>query len=199
MTVHEADLSQARAPSRAKPSPISEARCKACRSPNCGTATSISKARAICAAPEESCATSKTSSAPPRAAKARADSDAWSVSISPTSQQSEVPSLEAFAERFPEGFYGEAELAKLWAEEYGKPARAQLRRARLIERQLSAITWLENIIGEDPRAGDALSAWLEEKTAARLNQAGLITLQDLVSWINRKGARWWVRHSRHRG
>ena len=29
--------------------------------------------------------------------------------------EAQVPSLEAFAERFPEGFYGEAELAKLWA------------------------------------------------------------------------------------
>ena len=69
---------------------------------------------------------------------------------------------------------------------------SQLRRARLIERQIEAIHWLEAVIGADPRAGDGLAAWFEEKTAARLAAAGLERIADLVDRVNRKGARWWV-------
>jgi site-specific recombinase XerD len=66
------------------------------------------------------------------------------------------------------------------------------RRARLIERQLEALRWLQDLEVRDPRPGDSVSAWLNPSLAARLERAGVPTLRALVDRINGIGARWWV-------
>ncbi len=45
----------------------------------------------------------------------------------------------------------------------------------------------------EPRPGDPVSAWLHPALAARLERAGLSTLDVLVDHVNAIGARWWVR------
>lgn len=105
---------------------------------------------------------------------------------------SSAPSLEEFAAQFPEGFYTEQELVDLWAAEYGRPARAEQRRARLIAKQLEAITWLESVVATDPVAGDGVAAWFDPKTAERLASADCIRLKDLIERIHDRGRRWWV-------
>ncbi|HEY2254179.1 MAG TPA: phage integrase family protein [Variovorax sp.] len=67
------------------------------------------------------------------------------------------------------------------------------RRARVVERQLEALRWLEGLVANDPRPGDSVSAWLNPSVAARLEASGLATLFSLVERINGVGARWWVR------
>ena len=70
----------------------------------------------------------------------------------------------------------------------GQPSR----RARVIERQLEALRWLESLVAEDPRPGDGVAAWLNPSLAARLERAGVPTLSALVERINGIGARWWL-------
>lgn len=67
------------------------------------------------------------------------------------------------------------------------------RRARVIERQLDALHWLERLVAQDPRPADSVTAWLHPVLAARLERAGTPTLAALVERINAEGARWWVR------
>lgn len=104
-----------------------------------------------------------------------------------------LPSLEEFANRFPEGFYSENELALLFAEAYAvQLSPAERRRTRLVERQLAALHYLEPLSAVPPRPADGVNAWFLEVVAARLANAGLTTLQHLQDLYRVRGARWWV-------
>ncbi|MET3918966.1 integrase [Variovorax sp. OAS795] len=92
---------------------------------------------------------------------------------------SETEQIEAYEAAFPAAGRG------------GQGARPS-RRAQIIERQLEALRWLENLVAQDPRPGDSVSAWLNPSVSARLEGAGVPTLSALVDRVNGIGARWWV-------
>lgn len=66
------------------------------------------------------------------------------------------------------------------------------RRARVIDHQLQALRWLEDLVVQDPRPSDSVAAWLHPSLAARLARADLPTLAAVVERINGIGARWWA-------
>jgi len=109
------------------------------------------------------------------------------------SSDSETPSLDDFrAERDPDGFYSEAELLDLFRDEHsGGNNRKDKRNARLRERQNEALRWLETLVATDPQMSDALAGWFPDVLAARLNAVGIITIEELVIWINQRGMRWY--------
>lgn len=101
------------------------------------------------------------------------------------------PSLEEFAlERGMEDF-SHAEQLEAYEETYGTASRRESRRARLIKRQLAALRWLETLVAQPPRSGDAVAAWLHPDLASRLESAGIYTIRQLVERINGIGFRWW--------
>ena len=101
-----------------------------------------------------------------------------------------LPSLEAFAsEHGLEGFSA-AEQVAAYEAAFGKATARQSRRARLIERQLEALRWLEQLVAQPPLAGDSVSAWLNDSIAQRLEAAGVFTLHQLVERINGLGRNW---------
>ena len=104
-----------------------------------------------------------------------------------------LPSLAEFAlERGLEDF-SEAEQQEAYLDAYGAGGgRRASRRARLIERQLEALHWLEQLVAQEPGAGDGVAAWFAPSIAVRLEQAGLATLADLFARVNGVGARWWT-------
>ncbi|GHD05176.1 integrase [Pseudorhodoferax aquiterrae] len=101
-----------------------------------------------------------------------------------------VPSLEDFAaERGLEDF-SEAEQIEAFEAEFGKASVRQGRRAKLIARQLDALRWLEQLVAQPPRAGDAVAAWLNPNVSGRLEAVGIFTLAQLVERINGVGRNW---------
>jgi site-specific recombinase XerD len=101
-----------------------------------------------------------------------------------------LPSLEDFAlERGLEDFSA-AEQIEAYEAEFGKASVRQSRRARLIERQLDALRWLEQLVAQPPRPGDAVAAWLNPSVAQRLEAADIFTLHQLVERINGMGRNW---------
>ena len=76
---------------------------------------------------------------------------------------------------------------RLVGEVFQQPARA-----RLIERQLRALHWLEELVADDPRPGDGVGAWFASTMALRFEKAGIPTLFALVERINAIGLRWWA-------
>lgn len=114
-----------------------------------------------------------------------------------------LPSLHEFAQAEGLEDFSEAEQIEAYEAAYpkahggGQGGRANgggqsSRRARVIERQLEALRWLEGLVAQAPRPQDAVVAWLNPAVAARLERAGLSTLFSLVECINGVGARWWV-------
>lgn len=101
-----------------------------------------------------------------------------------------LPSLEEFvAETGMDGF-GESEQLAAYQERFGDALKRETKRARLISRQLDAITWLEEKYAQPVSAGDACSAWLAAPLADRLVAAGIETLGELLDRINGLGAGW---------
>lgn len=106
-----------------------------------------------------------------------------------------IPTLEEFREeRDPEEMYSEAELLELFAEEYPPGAgsdRQQLRKERLRRRQIEALKTFEPLFDVDPQKEDQVAAWLHPSLAGRLSEAGIVTIEQLVATINKRGFRWW--------
>lgn len=108
-----------------------------------------------------------------------------------------LPSLAEFAaERGLEDF-SEEEQIEAYEEAYRGADNGQAsgsaaaRRDRLIDRQLEALRWLEQLVARDPGPADGVDAWFHPLIAGRLRRAGLNTLDALVTHMNHEGARWW--------
>ena len=104
----------------------------------------------------------------------------------------ELLSLEAFAESRGIEEFSQTEQTTAFEAEYGKASARQKRRATLIARQLDALRWLEGLIAQSPRAGDAVAAWLNPALANHLEAADILTLAQLVERINGIGRRWYA-------
>jgi site-specific recombinase XerD len=105
-----------------------------------------------------------------------------------------IPSLEDFrAERDPDGFYREEELIQLYLETFPQVIDRKARqRQRLIERQLAALVWIEELLATDPVPADFISAWFDKPVSDRLVLAGIPTIGALLDRIRERGYRWWM-------
>lgn len=104
------------------------------------------------------------------------------------------PSIDEFREENdPDGFYSEAELIQLYVEAFPQliDKRTQ-RRRRLIDKQLEALRWIENLVTTVPVPDDWVVAWFHKKVADRLLIARIYTMRDLLERMRSKGYRWWV-------
>jgi len=103
-----------------------------------------------------------------------------------------LPTLEAFASEHGLEDESQAEQLAAYEKEFGRRSQQLRRRGRLVERQLEALRWLEDLIAQPPRAGDAVAAWLEPGLAAHLEAADIFTLAQLIERINGIGQRWYA-------
>ena len=117
-------------------------------------------------------------------------------------QLAEAPSLEEFqSEVDPGGFYDERELIAAFEKRYGAASatvpptliRKAQRNDRLRRRIRRAVDILAHWIASTPKLTDPITLWLEPVVARRLTPAGIVSIDDLMSLVNRRGYRW---HSR---
>ena len=101
-----------------------------------------------------------------------------------------LPSLADFAAERGLEDARQAEQIEAYEKEFGSASRRASRRARLVARQLEALRWLESMVAEPPRAGDAVASWLNPTLARHLEAAGIFTIAQLVERINGIGKRW---------
>lgn len=111
--------------------------------------------------------------------------------------QEEIPSLEDFqALCDPQGFYTEKELIEEFECRYDAHrsvavSKNAARNERLLRKLLDTVTGLENWIAATPRPSDPIAIWIEPVIADRLQVAGIVTIDDLVALINRRGHFWY--------
>jgi site-specific recombinase XerD len=104
----------------------------------------------------------------------------------------ELPSLEAFAEANGLEDERQADQIAAYEAQYGRQTQRMRRRAKLIARQLEALRWLESLVAQSPKPGDAVAAWLNPTLAGHLGAADIFTLAQLVERINGVGRRWFA-------
>ena len=108
------------------------------------------------------------------------------------------PSLDDFALRFDSDMYSEAELQELYEEEFGTSA-AELSQPENsangfgIKAKLYAITWLSQRIAKKPNGHDPVEIWLQLSLVPKLRAHGIITLTDLMNWVNLQGRNFHLR------
>lgn len=104
------------------------------------------------------------------------------------------PSLEEFARRFDEDMYSEAELIELYQDEYGdlpgSGGRAGAHQTTL-KAKLQALSWLHERLAVLPTENQPVDFWIERGIADQVRAHGVLTLADLVVWINLTGRRWY--------
>jgi site-specific recombinase XerD len=116
----------------------------------------------------------------------------------------ELPDLEEYrAEHDPGGFYAEAELIAEFEKHYATPENASAlrvarRNGRLRKRTNQALKVLESWLATTPKPTDPIAIWLHPSIAHRLSsgETGILTIEDLVHFINLKGHLW---HRRIKG
>ncbi len=104
----------------------------------------------------------------------------------------QLPSLDAFAEAHGLEDERQADQIAAYEAEYGRATQRLRQRARLIARQLEALRWLEALVAQAPKPGDAVAAWLNPTLARHLEAADIFTLAQLVERINGVGRRWFA-------
>jgi site-specific recombinase XerD len=101
------------------------------------------------------------------------------------------PSLEEFAQRFDADMYSEAELIELYVDEYGvTPGGAGDTGGVSPKAKLQALNWLQSKFAVEPVGGEPCELWIEKGIATEVRTFGVLTLADLVNWINLTGRRW---------
>jgi site-specific recombinase XerD len=123
----------------------------------------------------------------------RVEPEALRVTYAPA-----TPSLDAFREeRDPHDMFSEQELIDLFHDEYGATDKRVLRRTqrnqRLRSKQLAILHRLEALADASPRPGDGVDGWLDPAIARRLLDAGIPTLESLLTAINSRGFRWYTK------
>lgn len=108
-------------------------------------------------------------------------------------EPSPLPSLDQFREEIdPDGFYTEKELIQCYTDRYPQAVDSKARqRQNLIDRQLRALSWIEELLATQPQPADPVNAWFDSIVADRLRQANIPTLLRLTDRIKDKGYRWW--------
>ena len=101
-----------------------------------------------------------------------------------------LPSLEDFAVEHQLEDFSEAEQTEAYEAHYRAELSRAKRRRRLMQRQLEALQWLQQLVAQPPSAGDAVGSWLSTSLSAHLEAADIFTLAQLVERINGVGNRW---------
>ena len=114
------------------------------------------------------------------------------IDVSELAQAATLPTLDEFAAQRGMEDFSEAEQREAYVEAFGAGTDRNSRRSRLIARQLEALRWLEQLVAQEPGAGDGVAAWFSPSIAGRLEKAGLHTLADVAARVNGVGARWWT-------
>lgn len=102
------------------------------------------------------------------------------------------PSLAKFAERFDSDMYSEAELQELYMEEFGATMdqtqhAESMANGYAIKTKLNAITWLSEHIARKPAPSNPIELWLDIGLVPKLRAHGVITMADLMDWVNLQG------------
>lgn len=104
----------------------------------------------------------------------------------PKSQQ--LPSLGEFADTLDSDMYSESDLIELYQEQYGSVDTSTEAFQRV---KVKALDYLQGRLAKTPQGEDSLAQWLPVRLCSPLRVHGVLTLNNLVTFIRRSGRTWY--------
>ena len=99
-----------------------------------------------------------------------------------------LPSLGEFADTLESDMYSESELIELYQERYGDAGQAVDLRYKT---KLKALNYLQGRLAKTPNGDDSLAQWLPARLCTPLQRHGVLSLNNLITFINRSGRTWY--------
>lgn len=101
---------------------------------------------------------------------------------------SKLPSLGEFADTLDSDMYSESELMELYQERYGDAGQAV---DLGYKTKLKALNYLQGRLAKTPNGADSLAQWLPARLCTPLQRLGVLSLNNLMTFINRSGRTWY--------
>jgi site-specific recombinase XerD len=98
------------------------------------------------------------------------------------------PSLSEFADTLETDMYSESELIALYQERYGDVGQGV---DRGYKAKLKALNYLQGRLAVTPNGDDCLSQWLPVRVCVPLRSYGVLSLNNLITFINMSGRTWY--------
>ena len=108
--------------------------------------------------------------------------------------QAALPSLDEFADTLESDMYGESELIALYKEQYGSAN--TVTDTKTTNAKVHALDFLQGRLARIPCGHDATAVWLPPSLCKVMCLHGILTLDDLVAFINGHGRTWFTKISR---
>jgi site-specific recombinase XerD len=101
---------------------------------------------------------------------------------------SKLPSLGEFADTLDSDMYSESELIELYQERYGDAGQVS---DIGYKTKIKALNYLQGRLAKTPNGDDSLAQWLPARLCAPLQCYGVLSLNNLITFINRSGRTWY--------
>lgn len=105
-----------------------------------------------------------------------------------TASSAKLPSLSEFADTLESDMYSESELIELYQERYGDAGQAVDLGHKT---KLKALNYLQGRLAKTPNGVDSLAQWLPARLCVPLRTYGVLSLNNLITFINRSGRTWY--------
>jgi site-specific recombinase XerD len=105
-----------------------------------------------------------------------------------TTSSSKLPSLGEFADTLDSDMCSESELIELYQERYGDAGQVS---DIGYKTKIKALNYLQGRLAKTPNGDDSLAQWLPARLCAPLQRYGVLSLNNLITFINRSGRTWY--------
>lgn len=99
-----------------------------------------------------------------------------------------LPSLGEFADTLDSDMYSESELIELYQERYGGASQVT---DFGYKTKIKALNYLQGRLAKTPNGDDSLAQWLPARLCTPLQRHGVLSLNNLITFINRSGRTWY--------
>ena len=104
------------------------------------------------------------------------------------SDSSNLPTLDEFADSIDADQYSQNELLELYKEQYGDTDQSV---ELSYTEKIKALNYLQSRLAKTPKGEDSLAQWMPTRVCAQLKVHGVLSIDNLITFINLSGRTWY--------
>lgn len=104
------------------------------------------------------------------------------------SDSSNLPTLDEFADSIDADQYSQNELLELYKEQYGDTVQTV---ELSYKEKIKALNYLQSRLAKTPKGEDSLAQWMPTRVCAQLKVHGVLSIDNLITFINLSGRTWY--------